>query len=305
VVLLDMGAFCGAVPPRVNVTAQLPASVQDAVEQDFELVPDPHGADGVVAMLNHRVDAAYLDAAGPQLRVVANFAVGLDNVDLDAARDRGVTVTNTPDVLTGATAELALALILALLRRVAEGDRLVRRGDQWGWEPTFMLGEGLAGKVLGIVGPGRIGLETARLGEALGMRVVTAGRGQPLDTLLREADVVSLHAPLTGDTHHLIGAEELAQMRETAVLVNTARGALVDEVALVQALREGTIAGAALDVYETEPHVRNELKALENVVLTPHIGSATRKTREAMGMLCVDALRAVLLEGRRPTNAVV
>ena len=168
-----------------------------------------------------------------------------------------------------------------------------------------MLGEGLAGKVLGIVGPGRIGHETARLGKALGMRVVTAGRGEPLDALLREADVVSLHAPLTDDTHHLIGAAELSEMRETAVLVNTARGALVDEGALVQALRDGTIAGAALDVFETEPHVRDELKAFENVVLTPHVGSATRETREAMGMLCVEALRAVLLEGRRPANAVV
>jgi glyoxylate reductase len=294
-----------AVPPRVHVTAQLPAPVQEVVEQDFELVPGPRGADGVVAMLNHPVDAAYLDAAGLQLRVVANFAVGVDNVDLDAARERGVTVTNTPDVLTGATAELAIALILALLRRVAEGDRLVRRGDPWGWEPTFMLGEGLAGKVLGIVGPGRIGRETARLGEALGMRVVTAGRGEALEALLREADVVSLHAPLTDETRHLIGTAELAQMRPTAVLVNTARGALVDEAALVAALRDGAIAGAALDVYEGEPHVRDELKAFENVVLTPHIGSATRETREAMGMLCVDALRAVLLEHRRPANAVV
>jgi glyoxylate reductase len=279
--------------------------VQEAVERDFDVVREPRGADGVVAMLSDRIDGAYLDAAGPQLRVVANFAVGYDNVDLEAARARGVTVTNTPDVLTRATAEMAIALTLSLLRRVAEGDRFVRRGDPWSWSTTFMLGEGLDGKVLGIVGAGRIGSETARLGEALGMRVVTAGRGDPLEPLLREADVVSLHAPATPQSRHLIDAAALAAMKPSAVLVNTARGALVDEAALVDALREGTIAGAALDVYEAEPHVREELKALENVVLTPHLGSATRAAREAMGMLCVDALRAVLLEHRRPANAVV
>jgi glyoxylate reductase len=294
-----------AVPPRVHVSAPLPDRVQEALERDFELVPEPSGAAGIVAMLSDRIDGDYLDAAGPQLRVVANFAVGIDNVDLDAARARGVTVTNTPDVLTHATAELAIALTLALLRRVAEGDRLVRRGDPWQWSTTFMLGEGLDGKVLGIVGPGRIGRETARLGAALGMRVVTAGRGEPLEPLLREADVVSLHAPATPATTRLIDAAALEAMKPTAVLVNTARGALVDEVALVAALRDGTIAGAALDVYEAEPHVRDELKVLENVVLTPHLGSATRAAREGMGMLCVDALRAVLLEGRRPANAVV
>ena len=279
--------------------------MQAAVDREFDAVPEPRGADGVIAMLSDRIDDAYLDAAGPQLRVVANFAVGYDNVDLEAARGRGVTITNTPDVLTRATAEMAIALMLALLRRVAEGDRFVRRGDPWSWSTTFMLGEGLDGKVLGIVGAGRIGSETARLGEALGMRVVTAGRGDPLEPLLREADVVSLHAPGGPQTRHLIDAAALAAMKPTAVLVNTARGTLVDELALVRALREGTIAGAALDVYEAEPHVREELKVFENVVLTPHLGSATRAAREAMGMLCVDALRAVLLEGRRPTNAVV
>jgi glyoxylate reductase len=283
----------------------LPDAVQQALERDFDLVAEPRSAEGIVAMLSDRIDGAYLDAAGPQLRVVANFAVGYDNIDLDAARTRGVTVTNTPDVLTQATAELAIALMLALLRRVAEGDRLVRRGAPWQWSTTFMLGAGLDGKVLGIVGPGRIGRATARLGEAHGMRVVTAGRGEPLEPLLREADVVSLHAPAGPGTRHLIDAAALAAMKPTAVLVNTARGALVDEAALVAALREGSIAGAALDVYEAEPHVRDDLKGLENVVLTPHLGIATRETREAMGMLCVNALRAVLLEGRRPANAVV
>jgi len=294
----------GVVPPGVHVTAPLPPLAAAALADEFELLPEPSGADGIVATLGLRVDDAYLDRAGPRLRIVANFAVGVDNIDLAATGERGVLVTNTPDVLTAATAELTIALILSLLRRVAEGDRLVRRGDRWEWSTTFMLGEGVAGKVLGIVGPGRIGTETARLGRALGMRVVTAGRGDPLEPLLREADVVSLHAPATVETAHLIDAAALAAMKRTAVLVNTARGSLVDEPALVAALREKTIAGAALDVYETEPHVRDELKVFENVVLTPHLGSATAEAREAMGTLCLQALRDVLLHGRVPANLV-
>ena len=295
----------GAVRPAVHVTEVLPDAVREALARDFALLEAPGGADGLVTMLTDRVDAAFLDAAGPQLRVVANYAVGVDNVDLDAARARGVLVANTPDVLTRSTAELAIALALALLRRVAEGDRLLRRRDNWRWAPTFMLGEGLAGKTLGIVGPGRIGGEAARLGTVLGMRVATAGRAEPLGPLLEEADVLSLHVPLTSETRHLIDAAALGRMRPTAVLVNTARGGLVDEAALVAALRSGALAGAALDVFETEPDVGEELLALENVVLTPHLGSATRQTREAMGMLCVEALRAVLLERRSPANAVV
>jgi len=294
----------GVVPPGVHVSAPLPPLAAAALAEEFELLAEPRGAAGIVATLGLRVDGSYLDAAGPQLRIVANFGAGYDNVDLGAARARGVTVTNTPDVLTAATAEFTIALILALLRRVAEGDRLVRRGDAWEWSTTFMLGEGVGGKVLGIVGPGRIGAETARLGEALGMRAVTAGRGDSLAPLLREADVISLHAPATPETAHLIDAAALGAMKPTAVLVNTARGSLVDELALVAALREGAIAGAALDVYETEPHVRDELKAFENVVLTPHLGSATSEAREAMGMLCLQALHDVLLEGRVPANVV-
>ncbi|HEX5469195.1 MAG TPA: D-glycerate dehydrogenase, partial [Gaiellaceae bacterium] len=243
------------------------------------------------------------------LRVVANFGVGYDSVDLEAATRRGIVVTNTPDVLTEATAELTIALVLALLRRVAEGDRLVRRGGEWGLAPTFMLGEGLAGKTLGVVGLGRIGLEVARLAEAFGMRVVhTRGSGPyeelPLARLLAEADVVTLHAPLTPETEGLIGRNELALMRSDAVLVNVARGPIVDEEALVEALRAGTIAGAALDVYAHEPAVHPGLVELENVVLTPHLGSATLAAREAMGMLCADALEAVLLENRMPANTV-
>lgn len=291
--------------PRVHLVEAVPAEVEAALARDFELVPGPAGADGIVAMLTVRVDDAFLEEAGPQLRVVANYAVGVNNVDLEAARRRGVVVANTPDVLTRATAELALALMLALLRRVAEGDRFVRARRPWQFSLEFMLGESLDGKVLGVVGPGRIGRETARLGEAFGLRPLFAGRGDPLEPLLREADVVSLHCPLTPETQHLIGERELALMKPTAVLVNTARGPIVDERALVRAVRDGVVAGAALDVYEHEPEVAEELLGLENVVLSPHLGSATRETRIAMGMLCVEALRAVLLEGRRPANAVV
>ena len=291
--------------PRVHVMEPVPAPVAEALGRDFELVDSPVGADGIVAMLTRRVDDEYLGAAGEQLRVVANYGVGVDNVDLDAARRRGVVVSNTPDVLTRATAELTIALILALLRRVAEGDRFVRRRTPWHFSLEFMLGEGLEGKVLGIVGPGRIGKEVARLGEGLGLLPRFAGRDDELDLLLRDADVVSLHCPLTPETRHLIDAAALASMKPTAVLVNTSRGAVVDEAALVESLREGRIAGAALDVYEFEPDVSESLLGLENVVLTPHIASATRETRVAMGMLCVEALRAVLLENRTPANAVV
>jgi glyoxylate reductase len=291
--------------PHVHLVERVPAEVEAAVTRDFELVDSPAGADGIVAMLTVRVDDAFLDAAGPQLRVVANYAVGVDNIDLEAARRHGIVVTNTPDVLTAATAELAIALLLALVRRVGEGDRFVRAREPWRFSLEFMLGSGLAGRTMLVVGPGRIGRETARLAEAFGMRVTFAGRGAPLAPLLAEADVVSIHCPSTPETRHLIDVAALAAMKPTAVLVNTARGPIVDEAALVAGLRDGTIAGAALDVYEREPEVHEGLLDLDNVVLTPHLGSATREARVAMGMLCVEGLRAVLLENRIPANAVV
>jgi len=278
--------------------------VTAALTQSFELVDAPEGADGVLSLLTSTVDAAFLDRVGPQLRVVANYAVGVNNIDLRAAAERDVVVANTPDVLTRTTAELAVGLMLALLRRIAEGDRFVRRRAEWEFSLEFMLGSSLDRKRVLIVGPGRIGRETARLAEAFGATASFASRVDDLRALLAEADVVSLHVPLTDGTRHLIGAGELEAMRPTAVLVNTARGPIVDESALVTALRDGVVAGAALDVFEREPEVEAGLLGLENVVLTPHLGSATRDTRIAMGMLCVDALRAVLLEGRRPANAV-
>ena len=290
--------------PRIHVTAPVPVEVEEALARDFELSASPEGARGIVSMLTTRVDGPYLDRAGPQLEVVANYAVGVNNVDLTAAAERNVLVANTPDVLTRATAELAVGLMLALLRRIAEGDRFVRRRDEWVFSLEFMLGSSLDGADLLVVGPGRIGRETARLAEAFGARAALAGRDDDLPALFAEADVVSLHVPRASDTRHLIDADALAAMRSSAILVNTARGPVVDERALVEALRAGTIAGAALDVYEREPEVEAGLLELENVVLTPHLGSATRDTRVAMGMLCVEALRAVLLEGRIPANAV-
>jgi len=288
----------------VHVTGVVPAEIASALEESFELLDSPEGADGILALLTTKVDDTLLDSAGPGLRVVANYAVGVDNIDLEAARRRGVVVANTPGVLTETTAELALALTLALLRRVAEGDRLLRARRPWTFSPVFMPGRGLRGAAFLVVGPGRIGRATARLAEAFGAVPAFAARGDDLLALLPAADVVSLHCPLTPETRHLIDAAALAAMKPTAVLVNTARGPIVDEQALAAALRAATIAGAALDVFEREPEVTEELLGLDNVVLTPHLGSATGETRIAMGMLAVSALRDVLLEHRRPSNTV-
>ena len=295
--------------PQVFLTRRVPDPVLSRLEASFVLSDQIAGSAGLVTIPADAVGAELFDAAGPSLRIVANFGVGYDSVDVPEATRRGIVVSNTPDVLTEATAELTIALMLALLRRVVEGDRLVRRRDEWALAPTFMLGEDLAGKTLGIVGLGRIGREVARLAQAFGMRVVhTRGSGPygelPLDRLLAEVDVVSLHVPLTPETRHLIGAPELGLMRPSAVLVNVSRGPVVDEAALVDALVEGRIAGAALDVYEHEPEVSAGLLGLENVVLSPHLGSSTHVAREAMGMLCADALEAVLLRDELPANAV-
>ena len=290
--------------PRVHEAADVPPEIELELAASFDLVAAPAGVDGVIVTPAIPVDGAFLDAVGPQLRIVANYAVGLDNVDLAAAGERGVVVTNTPGVLTNATAEHAIGLTLALLRRICEGDRSLRRHDAWEWGPDFMVGEGLEGKSLLVVGPGRIGRRVADLATAHGADARFTGRGDDLHAALGAADVVSLHCPLTPETFHLIDADALAAMKPTAVLVNTARGAVVDEAALVSALGADTLAGAALDVFEHEPAVSEELLSMENVVLTPHVASATRDARHAMGMLCVDALRAVLLEDREPPNAV-
>jgi glyoxylate reductase len=264
--------------------------------------------DAVVTLLHDRVDDAFLDAAGPGLRIVANVAVGYDNVDVPACAGRGVVVSNTPGVLTEATADIAFALILMATRRLGEGERLIRSGTPWSWSMFFMLGSGLQGKTLGIVGLGKIGQATARRARAFGMDVVYAGRRRapaeieaevgarllPLEELLATADVVSLHCPLSAETRHLIDAEALRRMKPSAFLVNTTRGPVVDEAALAEAVRAGTIAGAGLDVFEREPEVHPELLELENVVLIPHLGSATVETRTAMGVLAAENVAAVL-----------
>jgi glyoxylate reductase len=306
--------------PHVFATRRFPERVRAELERSFDLdlhdseQPPPRdellarsaGCDGLMTMLTDRIDGELLEAAGPQLRVVANYGAGFDNIDLEACTTHGVLATNTPDVLNAAVAELTMTLLLALVRRVAEGDRLIRRREPWVWGPNMMLGHGLAGKTLGLVGYGRIARRVETLARAFGLEVVHSTRrgGMPLGELLETADVVSLHVPLSEQTRHLIDERALALMKPTAVLVNTSRGPVVDEAALAKTLERGEIAGAALDVYEREPEVEERLLTLENVVLSPHLGSATLETREAMGMRCVEALRAVLLERRVPENAL-
>ena len=274
-------------------------SDRDRPLERAELHEAVRGATAVVTLLHDRVDAEFFDAAGPQLRCAANVAVGYDNVDVAEATRRGVLITNTPGVLTDATADLTLALILMVTRRLGEGERMVRAGERWSWSMFFLLGMGLQDKTLGIVGLGAIGTAVARRARAFGMRIAYADAQRAhaeveaeleaafvgLDELLAKADVLCLHCPLTEETRHLIDAERLRQMKPTAFLVNTARGPIVDEAALAEALRERRIAGAALDVYEREPEVHPGLLELDNAVLLPHLGSATLETRTAMAVL--------------------
>ena len=273
--------------------------------------------DALLPLLTVRVDDEVLAAGAPRLRVVANYAVGFDNVDLAAATRRGVLVTNTPGVLTGATADLTWALILGVARRLVEGDKLLRAGRYHGWDPLMLLGADVAGKTLGVVGLGNIGQAVARRAAGFDMRVLfhDPAHEAPVDLglitaypvslerLLNEAHVVTLHTPLTDETHHLLNAARLALMRPDAFLINTARGPLVDEAALVDCLRSGSIAGAALDVYEAEPAVAPGLVELDNVLLLPHLGSATRGARGGMARTAAANAHAVL-SGQRPPNLV-
>ncbi len=260
-------------------------------------------ADALVCLLLDRIDADVIRRA-PRLRVIANCAVGYDNVDVNAATAAGIAVTNTPDVLTEATAEFAIALMFAAARRLPEAAQLVRSGSWPGWRLDQLLGQPIAGRTLGIVGLGRIGRAVARRAVALGMRVIAAGHdGITLDELFATADVISLHCPLTAETRHLVNPARLAQMKPTAILVNTARGGCVDESAVADAIGRGQIFGAAFDVFEAEPKVDARLRADPRVVLAPHLGSATTEARTAMAQLCADAVIAVL-SGHRPDNLV-
>ena len=271
-------------------------------------------ADALLCLLTDRIDGALLDCA-PRLKVVANLAVGYDNVDLGAAAARGIVVTNTPDVLTEATADLTWALILAAARRVVEGDRLVRDGRWIGWRPDQLLGSAVAGRTLGILGMGAIGCAVARRASGFGMQVWYHNRHRSpheselgaryvsVDELFAGADILTLHAPLNAESRHVIGASAFDRMKPSAILVNTARGPLVDERALVEALRAGRLAAAALDVYEDEPELTEGLAELDNVVLLPHLGSATRPARAAMVDLCCRNIIAVL-SGEPPITPV-
>jgi glyoxylate reductase len=315
---------------RIVVTGRIPDAGHDLLRSAGELWAwagdDPipveirdeqlATADAAVTLLTDRVDDAFLEAA-PHLRIVANVAVGYNNIDVAACRRRGVLVTNTPGVLTDATADLAMALILAVTRRLGEGERLIRAGLPWKWGMFMMLGTGIQGRRLGIIGMGAIGEALAVRAQAFGMSVVYHNRRPvdpeverrldtrlvDLDELLATSDVVSVNCPYTEATHHLIDAAALARMPPNAFLVNTARGPIVDEDALVDALREGEIAGAALDVFEHEPDVHPGLLDLEQVVLVPHLGSATNETRSAMAALAARNVVEVLA-GREPLTPV-
>ena len=269
-----------------------------------QLIARIPGKRALLCLLTDSVDRAVLDAADA-LEVIANIAVGYNNIDLVAARERGIAITNTPDVLTDASADFTWTLILGITRRIGEGERLVRRGEWKGWALDFMLGAELRGKQLGIVGYGRIGRAVAARAAAFGMHVVHNSRsgGMPLDRLLSTSDVVSLHCPLTPETFHLIDQAALARMKRSAYLINTSRGPVVEEAALAWALRERMISGAAIDVYENEPAVHPDLLKLENVLLAPHLASATVETRTAMADLAVRNVLAVLA-GQPPLTPV-
>jgi len=311
--------------PRILVTRKLPSSVISALESagTVDLHADAaalsaaqlrerlRGADAVVSMLNDQFDRATIDAAA-QLKIIANVAVGYNNIDVDYARTRGVTVTNTPDVLTDAVAAFTWGLILAVTRRLAEGDRLIRRGAWSGWAFDFMLGTDLRGKQLGLVGMGRIARAVADKAPAFGMLVAYTSRSEAryqggeamsLDRLLTTSDVVSIHVPLAPETRHLIDKRLLARMKRSAYLINTARGPVVDEDALAWAREARLIAGAALDVYEEEPVVHPGLLTLDNVLLVPHLGSGTTETRTAMADLAARNVVEVLA-GRPPVTPV-
>ena len=316
---------------KVVVTGKIPAvalerlraeHTVDAWEDESpiardELLKRVAGADAIVSLLTEKIDGELLDAAGKQLRSVSNVAVGYNNIDVPACRERNVLVTNTPGVLTEATADIAMALILMSTRRLAEGERVIRAQQPWQWGMFYMLGSSIQGSQLGIVGMGQIGAAVARRARAFGMTVAYTKRSpldaetakelnathMELDELLTTSDVVSLHCPYSPETHHLMNASTIGKMKKSAYLINTARGPVVDEEALATALQQGKIAGAGLDVFEKEPTVHQALIGLDNAVLIPHLGSATVETRTAMANLAVTNALAVL-SGKTAPNLV-
>jgi glyoxylate reductase len=317
--------------PTVLLTRRLPQAAIDILGRDCEVVanqedrpypPDELASraadvDAIVTVLSDKIDAAFIHSLR-RCRVIANVAVGFDNINTEAAKRAGITITNTPGVLTDATADFAMTLLLAVARRVLEADRFVREGNFHGWNMMMLLGADLAGKTLGLAGFGRIGQAVARRAGGFGLRIVYADEHRfPIDveqhfgtrfvdkeTLLRTSDFLSLHLPLTPQTRHYIGAAELAKMKPSAYIINTSRGAAIDEAALVTALREKKIAGAGLDVYENEPALAAGLAELDNVVLAPHIASAGETTRTRMATMAAESVLAVL-HAKEPVNRVV
>jgi glyoxylate reductase len=313
--------------PPVLVTRRLPQPAMDRIESRCQttvhegesampredLLREVAGKLGAITLLTDKVDDEFLAAAGPDLRIVANYAVGFDNLNLEACTRAGVMASNTPEVLTETTADTAWALLMAAARRIPEGDRFLRSRTPWIWGPMMMLGQDVHGKTMGILGFGRIGQAVARRALGFGMRIVYYDTYRPppeveekfgaeyrhLDDLLAESDFVSVHTNLTPETHHLLNAQRLRQMKPTAVLVNTSRGPVIDEAALAEALREGVIFAAGLDVFEHEPEVHPDLLELDNAVVIPHLGSATVETRTNMGLVAAENLLAAL-DGLRP-----
>ena len=319
--------------PRVVITRKIPAAAEERARSLFDVELNendtPLGAaglaramreaDGLLPCVADKITPDLLGMTGRRVKIVANYGVGYNNIDVVSAKENGVVVTNTPDVLTEDTADLALTLMLATARRVGEGERELRGGRWTGWRPTHMLATQVHGKTLGLIGIGRIGRAVARRAHlGFGMRIIyhdpyplseaetaalAAERKESIEAVLRESDFVSLHCPATPETKHLMNASRFAQMRKGSILINTARGDVVNEGDLIAALRSGAISGAGLDVFEKEPMVPAELTSMENVVLLPHLGSATTETRDAMGNIVLDGIDAVLA-GRTPTNLV-
>lgn len=301
----------------VVLTAAFPAVARDLLAPHFDVIEHPteHDrteddlitllaeADAAIVLLQDPITRRVLEA-NPNLRCVSNFAVGYNNIDIEAARSLGVVVTNTPGVLTEATADLTMALILAVTRRIVEADAEMRTHRRCEWEPLKLLGASLQGKRLGIIGMGRIGTAVALRARAFGLDVLGVRRGDSLDELLATSDIISLHAPLSRETHHLLDASAFAKMKPGTYIINTARGALIDEAALCDALEAGHLRGAALDVYEHEPEVNPRLLALPNVVLAPHIGSATEEARHAMARIAATNV-LLFLRGQAPLHRVV
>jgi len=317
---------------RIFVTRKLPGeslkplleSGHEVAISDFdrpltaeELLEKANGVDALLSLLTDKINGEVVDAIGPQLKIVSNYAVGFDNINVPELSERGIIVTNTPnDAVNEAVAELSWSMVLALARKLVESDEAVKRGAYSGWEPAIFLGHNIAGKTLGIVGMGRIGSMVARMAKGFDVRVLyykrsrdeeaereTGAEYADMDRLLSESDFVSLHVPLTAETRHMINRESLSKMKKGALLVNTARGPVVDEHDLVDSLRDGHLGGAALDVFDNEPNINPELVNMENVILTPHIASATWEARDEMGRLAVEAILQTL-RGEKPSTIV-